>query len=141
MNLELLRSSFALVKPHARQLVDVFYATLFDRHPEVAPLFEGADMAAQKRHLFAALATVVRDLDRPELDPYLSHLGRRHDLRGVRPEHYTAVADALLFALAQVAGPAWNEAVALAWQQALAVLTGKMLPRDLPCSAGIDPAL
>jgi hemoglobin-like flavoprotein len=50
MNLDLhaLESSFDLVAPRGEQLMDEFYARLFDAAPAVIPLFANTDMRRQK---------------------------------------------------------------------------------------------
>ena len=44
LNVEILESSFALVKPQAEALVNRFYQRLFQKYPSVKPLFKKASM-------------------------------------------------------------------------------------------------
>ncbi len=118
LNVELLESSFKLVAPKADELMDKFYTRLFREHPEVRPMFPD-DMGQQKKHLAAALGTVVGHLRQPEkLTQYLGELGIRHIAYGTQREHYPVVGQTLLKALAEVAGDAWSDELEQAWSQA-----------------------
>lgn len=122
LNVELLESSFELVAPRAAELADRFYDRLFREHPDLRALFK-SPMAQQKRHLVAALTTIVRSLRHPEkLAPYLKDLGVRHIAYGTKPEHYPVVGANLLAVLAEVAGPAWTPELERAWGDAYAAI-------------------
>ena len=122
LNIELLQSSFELVKPSADELVDRFYDRLFRDYPEVRPLFP-EEMGLQKGHLLASLVFVVENLRSPErLTTYLQDLGLRHVNYGVEPKHYPAVGRTLLATLAEVAGDAWTDELQQAWADAYAAI-------------------
>ncbi|MFW5920415.1 MAG: globin family protein [Polyangiales bacterium] len=127
-DLDLIRTSFELVRPKGNELMDVFYATLFERYPQVEPLFADTDMDAQKGKLLRALALVVASIDRPgTLTETLQSMGARHVDYGVKPEHYDAVGECLLHALATVAGDAWDERLEQAWGEAYRMVSALML--------------
>src|ERR1700733_2080020 len=91
-----LHESYQRLAPRADQLAQTFYETLFARHPEISPLFDGVVFDEQKRKLVRALSLVVGHMDRPDfLRPYLQGLGALHAAYGVRGEHYPLVADCL----------------------------------------------
>src|SRR5215208_1048187 len=88
--------SFVLLSTQMEQVTRGFYARLFEARPDVRPLFQ-VDLDAQRQHLAAALALVVRNL--PMLDALegaLAQLGAGHAAVGVLPEHYPPVRDAML---------------------------------------------
>ena len=125
---DLLEDSFDVVAPRGDELVDLFYANLFASSGEVAGLFDGVDMARQKKMLLAALVSVRKSLrDIPSLVPTLEALGARHVRYGTVPEHYHLVGAALLAALETVAGDAWNAEVEQAWGDAYAAISEIML--------------
>ena len=100
----LIRSSFAVVAPHADEVARHFYATLFGLAPETRDLFP-VNMEVQRSRLLRALVHVVQMVDRPdELVPFLEHLGRDHRKFGVLAAHYDAVGAALLSSVAEFAG-------------------------------------
>jgi len=119
-NLTLIESSFARLALQGEALVARFYERLLAEHPELAPLFEGVDMAAQQGKLLGSLRLLVEHLRQPgELAAILADLGRRHAGYGVRPEHYAPVAETLLAVMAELAGPDWTPEVGRAWEETL----------------------
>jgi hemoglobin-like flavoprotein len=128
LDVQALETSFDLIAPQGNELMDSFYARLFAAAPEVEPLFAGTDLRRQKAMLLAALVLVrksLRDLD--ALIPKLYALGARHVAYGALPEHYPVVGEALIGAMAEVAGPAWTREYELAWTEAVGVVAGVMI--------------
>jgi hemoglobin-like flavoprotein len=139
LDLEALEASFDLVAPEGDRLMDIFYARLFAAAPAVKPLFDGTDLARQKRMLLAALVLLresVRDLG--SVVPKLRALGERHVAYGAEPEHYPVVGAVLIASMAEVAGAAWRPAYERAWASAFDVVAGAML--DGAASARLDAA-
>ncbi|HZO60808.1 MAG TPA: globin family protein [Solirubrobacterales bacterium] len=128
LDVHALETSFDLIAPQGDELMDTFYARLFAAAPEVEPLFAATDLRRQKAMLLAALVLVrksLRDLD--TIVPKLYALGARHVAYGARPEHYPVVGEALIAAMAEVAGPAWTREYELAWTEAVGVVAGVMI--------------
>jgi hemoglobin-like flavoprotein len=139
LDLDALETSFDLIAPRGDELMDVFYARLFDAAPAVRPLFAGTDLRRQKAMLLSALVLVrksLRDLD--AILPKLHALGARHVRYGARPEHYPVVASVLIASMAEVAGDAWHHRYEHAWATALGVVAGAML--DGAAGAELDIA-
>jgi hemoglobin-like flavoprotein len=128
VDIQLLRDSFRKFVPRADALAQTFYDTLFDRYPEVLPLFDGVRFDEQRSKLVRALALVVRHLEQPDfLRAYLQGLGAIHLAYGVAPAHYHAVRECLLSALAQTAGKRWSADEEAAWRHALELIADAML--------------
>jgi hemoglobin-like flavoprotein len=128
MDLDALETSFDLIAPRGEELMDVFYARLFAEAPAVRPLFAATDMARQKQMLLAALVLVrnaLRDLD--SVLPALRQLGARHVAYGAQAAHYPVVGSALIWAMADVAGDAWEQRYEDAWSAAFGVVAEAML--------------
>jgi methyl-accepting chemotaxis protein len=128
LNLEALETSFDLVAPRGDELMDVFYARLFEVAPAVKPLFARTDIQAQKAMLLGALVLLrksLRNLD--PIVPKLRELGARHVAYGTQPAHYPVVGEVLIGAMAEIAGPAWTEEYEQAWAGAFDVVAGAML--------------
>ena len=128
LDLHALETSFDLVAPRGEELIDNFYASLFETAPEVTPLFSGTDMQRQKAMLLGTLVLLrksLRDLD--AIVPTLRKLGARHVAYGAQPEHYSAVGAALISAMAAIAGPAWLPSYETAWREAYAIVAVAML--------------
>jgi hemoglobin-like flavoprotein len=128
LDLEALETSFDLIAPRGDELMDVFYARLFEAAPAVRPLFAGSDLARQKGMLLSALVLLrksLRDLD--AVVPTLRKLGARHVAYGAEPGHYPVVGEVLIASMAQVAGDAWRPEYERAWAAAFDVVAGAML--------------
>src|SRR4051794_1553 len=122
----LIRSSFALVAPQSEELARHFYATLFSRAPETRDLFP-VNMEVQRSRLLRALVHVVQMVDQPDdLVPFLQQLGRDHRKFGVLSQHYDAVGDALITAIATASGNRWTPDVERAWVNAYATVANAM---------------
>jgi hemoglobin-like flavoprotein/putative methionine-R-sulfoxide reductase with GAF domain len=121
IDVRILRSSFNALAPRAEALARAFYAKLFERHPEVKPLFDPVDMADQTQKLVRALTVIVRSVDDTAvLSGFLMRMGRTHLEYGVIDEHYDMVGETLLDTLAEVAGStAWTTAVENTWREAI----------------------
>jgi hemoglobin-like flavoprotein len=132
---KLVQQSFAQVAPIAGKAAEIFYGRLFDIAPSVKPLFP-TDMTEQRGKLMATLAAVVAGLSNlPSVLPVASALAKRHVGYGARPEHFSAVGEALLWTLARGLGPQWTPEVAAAWTAAYATLSGFMIAEAYPQAA------
>jgi len=125
--IELVRSSFAIVEPIADAAATIFYARLFELDPAVRALFP-SDLTAQRKVLMQTLAVVVRGLDRLEgIVPAVEALGRRHTGYGVRPEDFETVGAALVDTLEVGLGDAFTAETRAAWTAAYGLLSSVMI--------------
>jgi methyl-accepting chemotaxis protein len=128
LNSKLLKESFSLLAPQANELVDNFYALLFERYPDVKPLFKNTTPEAQQKKLVSALIGVVSNSDKPEtLKKILTEMGKRHQGYGALEPHYKAVSTTLIETMSVMAGDAWNQDYEDAWNSALALISKLML--------------
>jgi len=128
LNVELLESSFKALAPVGEQLTKKFYENLFERFPDVQPLFKGTTVDEQHKKLWAALNVVVSSLRTPsKLVKALEDLGGRHKNYGALPAHYPAVAETLLGVMAEFAGELWTPDTEKAWQDALSTVADVMI--------------
>ena len=120
-------TTFDLVAPRGDELMDEFYARLFELAPSARPLVPD-DLQGQKAKLLATLVLVRRSLDALDsLAARLRLLGARHVAYGAMPEHYAVVGDALVDALAAIVGEEWTAEHERAWRAAVGVIAGFML--------------
>jgi nitric oxide dioxygenase len=116
-----------MVRPMAHQAAGHFYSRLFATAPDLAPLFAGANMTSQGHRLMATLGLIVRSLrDGAILDEVTGDLRTRHAGYRVRPEHYRPFGEALVWALGQGLGPAFDDETSAAWVAAYDHLTDLM---------------
>src|SRR6201999_1688739 len=127
LDIDALETSFDLLAPRGEELVETFYARLFERAPEVRPLF-GSDLRRQRAMLLQALVMVRRSLrDLESILPALRKLGARHVAYGARPEHYPVVAEVLIESMAALGGHFWHSRHTAAWEAARGLIAGAML--------------
>lgn len=128
LNIALIEESFAALVPQAEDLAHRFYEELFQRYPDVKPLFENIPLPQQRKKLIVALSAVVGHIRNPDqLTKILLDLGAKHQDYGAEPEHYDAVASTLLDVMEEFAGSAWTEEVHDSWSEALNMVASTML--------------
>lgn len=135
LNVDLLQSSFELVVDRSPNFTERFYEILFERYPQVRPLFGRNAEKAQHEMLARALTAVLDHLeDAPWLAQTLGAMGTKHSDYGVTAEMYPWVGDALIRTLAEISGDEWNSAIEQAWADAFGAISALML-------AGAQPEL
>ncbi|MDT9687092.1 FAD-binding oxidoreductase [Streptomyces sp. P9(2023)] len=123
----LLRRTLAEIEPIADTVTSHFYALLFLKHPEVRDMFPVA-MDTQRDRLFTALLTAATHVDDPAtLTAYLTRLGRGHRKYGTQAEHYPAVGECLIGALARYAPRSWGPRTEAAWVGAYTAISQIMI--------------
>ncbi|MFD8543541.1 globin domain-containing protein [Streptomyces sp. NPDC059649] len=123
----LIRRTMAEIEPVADKVTSYFYALLFVQHPDLRALFP-ASMDTQRDRLFKALLTAAKHVDDTEvLVSYLSNLGRGHRKYGTQPDHYPAVGECLLSALARYATSSWGPETEAAWVRAYTAISQIMI--------------
>ncbi len=128
IDVELIRKNFFKIAPKVDELTETFYATLFLRYPDVVPLFDGINMQQQRRMLANAIVFVVENLDAMDIaSGTLEEMGRRHVGYGAQAEHYPAVGECLIHAMATVSGDDWNDELQAQWVEAYGVISSIMI--------------
>ena len=146
--IQLVQSSFALVRPLSADVGEMFYKRLFILDPSLRPMFKG-DLAHQSRMLMVMLDSAVKSLD--DLDalvPVARQLGARHVRYGVQKQHYDTVGSALLWTLEKGLGGKFTPAVKEAWATTYELLASVMQlgaieaqPAQAADSSGSAPSL
>ena len=128
LNLKALEESFDAIAPRGDELMEEFYARLFERAPAVKPLFAGTDLKRQKTMLLGTLVLLRKSLrDLGSIVPKLRELGARHVAYGAQPEHYPVVGEVLIASMAAIAELAWKPEYERAWTEAFEVVAGAMI--------------
>jgi len=123
----LVQASFAEIAPIASEVAATFYRRLFELNPSLVSLFK-TDMQLQGVRLMEKLAVAVQGLeDLPSIAPLVGALGRRHAGYGVQPDDYDVAGEALLGALGEAFGPAFNSELRNAWSAAFRALSTEMI--------------
>lgn len=123
----IVRRSYHELAPNARDLIQAIYDRLFERAPQVRPLFTSA-MPTQYRKFAVTLEACALEEENPEaLKGVLAELGRHHERRGVVAEHYPILIDVTLEVFAEHLGPRWTPEHDAAWRAALEEVGRRML--------------
>ena len=126
-----LKESLVLVSASESELVTQVFGELFQRHPEVEPLFAAHSQANRHQMIREILEMVGADGERsPWLQTHLLELGQRHAGYEVNAEMYRWFQGCLLSTLAKIAGDAWKPAYERAWSRALERLSRSMIEGD-----------
>jgi methyl-accepting chemotaxis protein len=132
LQVELLEETFLRAKSEnggPQKLGLRFYERLFEKYPQVRPLFK-TPPEQQHIKLMASIASIVAALKEPaRLLPYLHAMGIRHIAYGTENGHYAAVAENLIAVLKEhlsVEGE-WTDAMEQAWVDALATVAEIMI--------------
>jgi hemoglobin-like flavoprotein len=111
----------------ADRVAATFYRRLFELNPGLIPLFK-TDMEQQGVRFMEKLAVAVVGLeDLESIAALVQALGRRHAGYGVSPADYGTACEALLWAVAEALGPAFNSELSNAWTAAFATLSTEMI--------------
>ena len=113
--IDLIRRSFDAIWPVRRKLADRFYRRFFELAPDARHLFTG-DLERQHRKLMDMIAAIVGALDERDLfQSLIRHTGRQHADYGVKPPHFVAFGDALIWSLEQQFGSTFTPELREAW--------------------------
>jgi hemoglobin-like flavoprotein len=124
--IDLIKTTFALVNTIGDLTARFFYERLFELSPETQLLFTG-DMQNQRGKFMATLNFIVQTLDQPQtLQATTRRLGHDHARYQVTDEHYRLVGDALLWSLEKALGPAYTPDVHSAWEKLYTLLSSLM---------------
>jgi nitric oxide dioxygenase len=123
----LVQASFAQVEPMCDDVAATFYRRLFELNPALRTFFK-VDMKLQGMRFMEKLAVAVQGLqDLDSIAPLVQALGRRHAGYGIHPADYDTAGEALLWALGEAFGPAFNAELRSAWSAAYRTLAAEML--------------
>ena len=127
-----IKSTAPALQQHGVEITTRMYERLFV-DPEIKSLF---DLAAQKsgeqpKRLAAAILAFAQNADKLDaLKPAIERIAARHIATHIKPEHYPAVANALLPAIKDVLGDAVDESVLAAWGEAYWFLAEVLISRE-----------
>jgi hemoglobin-like flavoprotein len=128
LDVKVLRESFGVVVERAPDVTARFYQILFERHPQVKPLFGRNSARQQEEMLTRALVAVIEHLEDPAwLTGTLRVMGAKHVDYGVTEEMYPWVGESLLATLAEVLGADWTPQVEAAWTAAFGAIASAMM--------------
>jgi nitric oxide dioxygenase len=128
----IVKATAPALQQHGLAITKRMYERLFV-DPAIKALFDEAAQASgeQPKRLAEAILAFARNVDKLEvLTPAIERIATRHAATHIKPEHYPAVANALLPAIKDVLGEAASEAVLEAWGEAYWFLADVLIKRE-----------
>lgn len=127
---ELLLHVRRMTRNEGLAVAKTFYAELFSRCPDLGKHFAGLDLDTQATKLWNVLRLVVAsDGDAAGLGEAVNHVARRHVLRGVKPQDYTAFTAVLIDVLAYSQRVVPPEQAKQIWSHEIHAVTSMILAR------------
>ena len=130
--IQIVKSTAPALQQHGVAITTRMYERVFV-DPEIKKLFDQAaqESGEQPKRLAAAILAFAQNVDKlPVLETAIERMAERHVETGVQPEHYPAVAEALLPAIRDVLGDAATDEVLDAWGQAYWFLADVLINRE-----------
>ncbi|NYE23846.1 globin domain-containing protein [Pigmentiphaga litoralis] len=130
--LAIVKSTAPALQEHGLAITTRMYERLFV-DPEMKALFDQAAFTSgeQPKRLAAAILAFAKNVDNlPALSGAVERICARHVETHIKPEHYPAVANALLPAIKDVLGDAVDDTVLDAWGQAYWFLADILKQRE-----------
>lgn len=128
----IIKSTAPALRQHGVAITTRMYDRLFV-DPAIKALFDEAaqQTGEQPKRLAAAILAFAENADKlGALVPTIERMAARHVETNVRPEHYPAVANALLPAIKDVLGDTIDDAVLGAWGEAFWFLADVLIARE-----------
>lgn len=131
-SMAIVKATAPALQKHGVAITTRMYERLFV-DPEIKALFDMAAQASgeQPKRLAAAILAFAQNVDKLDaITGAVDRIARRHVATHIRPEHYPAVANALLPAIADVLGDAATPEVLDAWGEAYWFLAEILIGRE-----------
>ncbi|GAA1139012.1 globin domain-containing protein [Nesterenkonia lutea] len=135
-----------VVAEYAEEISKLFYADMFDAHPELLNVFNQANQAVgeQPKALAAsvvAFAVHLIDPAAPNFTPVMRRIAHKHVSLGIQAAQYLIVGRYLLAAVKKVLGEAITPQVAAAWDEVYWLFATSLIAEEgkLYAEGGTDP--
>ncbi|PAF49367.1 bacitracin resistance protein BacA [Helicobacter sp. 13S00401-1] len=120
-SINIIKSTVPAIKQNGETLTREFYRDMFERYPEVKPMFstEKQKSGHQPKALANAILAAAQNIDNLEkILPTVEKIGKVHVNVNVKPEHYPIVGECLLKAIKTVMKDDATPEVLKAWEEA-----------------------
>jgi CheY-like chemotaxis protein len=125
-----IQESFQAMAPQGMRIVSRFHDLLFEKYPDLQPLFHSSILSQQRAKFLNELRTLVLYLESPQvLREILVQLGKRHAKYGIEIRHYPPVLATFLDVLAESGGDAMDGKTYEAWAHFLHLIRAIMLEK------------
>ena len=124
---DIIRATVPVLRTHGEAISRVFYASMFEAHPELYDIFNPVNQVngRQQRSLAGSVLAYAANIDRLDaLGAMVERITHKHAVLEVQEEHYPIVGHHLLGAIGTVLGEAATPAILDAWSAAYDQLAG-----------------
>lgn len=126
----LVKASLPVLKQQGDAITVRMYEILFEKYPQVKPLFANAPNNQSKILTQTIIAYGEHIDDLSVLANALERIARKHIAVGVQPEYYPLVGESLLQAFKDILEESVTEEIILAWQEAYFFLAEQLIARE-----------
>ncbi|MGV6809462.1 MAG: globin domain-containing protein [bacterium] len=124
------KATVPVLKEHAVAITSAMYDIMFEKHPELKPLFKDAPKD-QPKILAAAVQAYAMNIDNlGALTGAVEGMAKAHVRSSVKPEHYPIVGESVLAALSKVLGDAATPEILKAWGEAYFFLADLLIAKE-----------
>jgi len=131
--IQTVKATVPALEAHGLDITRAMYARLF-QDPEIRALFNQShhgETGSQPKALASAVLAYARNIDNlGVLLPAVERIAQKHAALNILPEHYPAVAQALLGAIGEVLGEAATPEILSAWGEAYWFLAELLIGRE-----------
>lgn len=123
--IDIIKSTVPALKSHGVEITTTFYKNMFERNPEVAPLFnmDRQKSGEQPKALAMAVLAAAQNINNlSAIMPVVEKIAVRHCDCGVKEEHYPIIGENLLIAIKEVLGDLATDEILEAWGMAYRVI-------------------
>lgn len=123
--IDVIKSTVPVLEVHGVTITKTFYKNMFNEHPELLNVFNGANQqrGRQQTALANAVYAAAANIDNLEaILPAVMQIAHKHRALGIVPDQYPIVGKHLLGAIKEVLGDAATDEIIDAWAQAYGVI-------------------
>lgn len=123
--IDIIKSTVPVLKTHGVEITKTFYQNMFEKNPEVKPLFnmDKQNSGEQPKALAMAILAAAQNIDNlPAIMPVVNKIAEIHCNASVKADHYPIVGNHLLFAIKEVLGDAATDEIIDAWGKAYQII-------------------
>ena len=126
----LVKASLPVLKQQGDAITTRMYEILFEKYPQVKPLFANAPDNQSKILTQTIIAYGEHIDDLAVLADSLERIAHKHIAVGVRPEYYPLVGESLLQAFQDILEESMTEEIISAWQEAYFFLAEQLIAQE-----------
>ena len=130
---DIVRATVPVLRTHGENISRVFYASMFETHPELYDIFNPVNQinGRQQRSLAGSVLAYAANIDRLDMiGGMVDRITHKHGVLEVQEAHYAIVGFHLLGAIKSVLGEAATPAILDAWEAAYGQLAAVLYGRE-----------